>query len=382
MTGNATVNVNPRPTVILSGSPTICQNGTANLSVSLTGKSPWTITYTEDVGGTITSTTTTITGISGTLYTSGATYSGTFSVTPSASATYSITGLTDGVACAAQSNEITGSASVTVTTAPSIVSMVTATSTICNGQSTIVTINLSGTTPYNFTYTANGLSPSTITGLNSSSYSFTVNPSETTNYSITSLSGPGCSSNSYGTGATLIVNPRPTAVLSGANTTCVGTSSFINVALTGQSPWILTYESNDGITITSTTITITASGSGNFVIGGTPYSTTISVSPSAPTNYSITGLSDALCSAISADLSGSASVQVNTRPTSILNGTPTICNGTATTINVALTGKSPWVLTYQSNNGTTVTSTTINITGWGKWYYLQWVKWQYLFNYN
>jgi hypothetical protein len=200
-----------------------------------------------------------------------------------------------------------------------------------------------------------------LTNIQSSPYTINVTPANnSTTYNFSQvLDNIGCSSDVNTLPSTTIsLNPRPTAVLSGSSNTCVGSSSNINVSLTGQSPWNLTYVNSAG---TSTSITITAPGNGNYEIGASPYTATIAVSPSSTSTYSITGLTDALCSAISADLSGTAEVVVNPRPTGQISGGATICNGSNTEIAFALTGSSPWSLTYTATSLTgSVSTTTIN----------------------
>ena len=250
-----------------------------------------------------------------------------------------------------------------VRTIPTIT--VNATSSICNGSSTDLNVNLTGTGPWNLLYsTDGGVSNTSITNIQSSPYAINFTPTNSsTTYNFSQVSDNlGClASESLNVAASKTINtiPRPTAILSGSSNTCNGSTSNINVSLTGQSPWNLTYVNAAG---NSTNITITAPGNANYAIGGTPYTTTIAVSPSATTTYSITGLTDALCSSISADLSGTAQVIVNPRPTGQVSGGATICNGSNAEIAFALTGSSPWSLTYSATSLSGSVS-TITISG-------------------
>ena len=83
---------------------------------------------------------------------------------------------------------------------------------------------------------------------------------------------------------------------------------------------------------------------------------TVSVSPSATTTYTVTSLSDANCTAQAGDLTGSAVITVNPRPTAVISGTATICNGGSTTLTINFTGTAPF--TYAINGGAPVTTSS------------------------
>jgi len=215
------------------------------------------------------------------------------------------------------------------------------TTTICAGESTILSITLTGSAPWNVTYDANG-TPTVINGINTSPYSFSVTPTNNTTYTITevysvaAVSDLHCNGIDFGSSATVIVNPHPTSAISGSVTICNGSSTDLSIDLTGTQPWSLTY--TDGTT------PVTVSG-----ITTSPY--TLSVSPNTSTTYTVTELSDANCTSIAADMTGSATVTVNPRPTSAISGSATICNGSSTDLSIDLTGTQPWSLTY--TDGTT-----------------------------
>jgi hypothetical protein len=98
-----TVTVNKRPTASIGVDQTICYNGTATFSVALTGKAPWNITYSNNVTGATTVTTSTNPYI--------------FSVSGlTANRVYTLTNLSDANCNAALPSGLTGSATVTVLT--------------------------------------------------------------------------------------------------------------------------------------------------------------------------------------------------------------------------------------------------------------------------
>ncbi|MBL7779110.1 MAG: fibronectin type III domain-containing protein [Chitinophagales bacterium] len=127
--------------------------------------------------------------------------------------------------------------------------------------------------------TTTSLSISNTTGMNGYLYKYVVS-----RCSPTAVSG---SSNTL----TLVVNPRPTGVISGTATICTGASATLSIAVTGTGPW-------------SGTLSNGATFSGNT----SPIN--VSVTPGSTTTYTIATLSDANCNAGAGDLSGSAVVTV------------------------------------------------------------------------
>ena len=324
ITSTATINVVQRPTAILSGSTTICSGTTANLNIALTGDQPYAFTYTTNGSGPIT-----ISNISTANY--------TLTVSPTSTSTYSITALSIG-GCSAIASDITGGpATVTVNQTPT--ATVTGTSTICIGSSATVNVALTGTAPYSFTYTENGINPVTVSNILTNSYSFTVSPTVNTTYSITSVTAAGCT----GTGANIIGSAaisvtKVTASISGDKLICKGGSALLDVVFTGAAPYSFTY--NDGTS--NTTISD---------INTTTYQ--LEVTPPVSRTYSIVSAQGGSCIADPSDISGTATVTTRV-VTAALSGSTTICSGSSTVISVALTGSSPWIVKY--SDGTTVTT--------------------------
>jgi hypothetical protein len=194
------------PGATLSGTQTITEGQTANLSVTLTGTAPWTIV------------------MNGTSYTANATpYN--IPVNPSSSTTYNLSSVSN--SCG--SGTITGSAIVTVNPACVLptATLTTANQTINLGQSVTLSIDLSGTPPISFVIdgmTYSGINPSPIV------YTTLVAPTTTKTYTLTAVS------NNCGTGTT-----------SGSTTITVNVQSIAFTSPTGG-----TYSSGQNVPITYT----------------------------------------------------------------------------------------------------------------------------------
>jgi hypothetical protein len=94
-----TITVNPKAKANIGSSQTICKGGTANISIALTGKAPWNITYTDGTTATTVTTNTNPYPIS--------------VVNPTTNKSYSVTALSD-ANCLAKPEDLTGIAIITV----------------------------------------------------------------------------------------------------------------------------------------------------------------------------------------------------------------------------------------------------------------------------
>ncbi len=210
---------------------------------------------------------------------------------------------------------------------PSVSIAVSPSTTVCAGTSVTFTATpTNGGASPSYQWQVNGSD----VGTNSATYTSTTLANNAV-VRVVMTSNATCATGSPATSntVTMTVNARPTSVVSGTATTCDGTAKIISVALTGTGPWNLTY--TDG----TTPISITA-------IDSSPY--TFNVTPTSTKTYTVTALSDSKCTAIVADMTGSAVVTVNARPTtSVITGSASFCvNSTGNVYSVINTAGSTY----------------------------------------
>ena len=151
---------------------------------------------------------------------------------------------------------------------PSPTAVVSGGGTICSGDPIPdVTVALTGTGPWDFTYT-DGVTPVSITGQATSPY--TISGGGDGTYTVTTINDALCTGTSSGS-ATITTNPSPTAVVSGGGTICSGDPiPDVTITLTGTGPWDFTY--TDGVTPVSITgqatspYTISGGGDGTYTV--------------------------------------------------------------------------------------------------------------------
>lgn len=311
--------VNTRPTASITGTNTICNGASTNVTINVTGTGPF----------------------SGTL-SNGATFSGagptfTITVSPSTTTTYTVATLSDAL-CTAQAGDLTGSAVVTVNARPT--AAISGSTTICAGSSATLTLAVTGTG------TISGLL-STGTPFSGTAPTITVNvtPTGTTTYLIASVADANCSGIGADiTGAAVVtVNTRPTGTISGTTTLCAGTSATLTLSVTGSG-------------------SISGTLSDGTPFSGTAPTITLSVTPALTTTYTIATLSDANCSALSGGLAGSAAVTVNARPTASISGTASLCLGSSANLTLTVTGSGTITGTLSSGDSFSGTAPTITVS--------------------
>ncbi|SDX02315.1 hypothetical protein SAMN05444410_10861 [Hydrobacter penzbergensis] len=275
------------------------------------------------------------------------------SIHVSTSGTYTVTA-TDGNGCQTPSSPL----ATTVRSLPT--ATVSGSATVCQGSSSpmIVFSGSGGVAPYTFTYQVGSGAAQTITTTTGNNISVAVPTASagSTNYRLISVqesSSTACS-NTVGGAATIVVNPIPTAAISGTATVCQNAASpVINFSGSGgTAPYTFTYRVNGG-----TPLTIATS------VGS---SVTVPVSTGTPGNYTYTLISvqDGSNTACSNAASGSAIVTVNPLPTATIAGTVAVCQNTNQPV-ITFTGSggvAPYTFTYNIGSGANqfVTTTSGN----------------------
>lgn len=334
-TGSATaaVTVIPNPTITVSP-VSICAGGNATL---------------------------TATGGTGYLWSTSETTSA-ISVSPATTSSYTVTVTNSGCS---------SSAVASVTVGSSIVPVITGTTTICNGASTILSTSGGGTYLWNDGTTNTSITVSPITP---TSYSVTVTNgscSGTASVQVTVINNPtplisGNNSVCTGTGTTLTASGGGTyAWDNGATTTSITVSPAVQTTYTvtantsgctGQTTVVVSITPPPNPTITGTTAicnggstTLTATAGGTYTWSNGATTTAITVSPVSTTTYTVI-----VTTGCSASATVAVTVQANLVPS--ITGTTTICNGASTTLSTSGGG------TYLWNDGTTNSSITVSPT--------------------
>ncbi len=221
--------------------------------------------------------------------------------------------------------------------------------TICNDgiQQAIVTVTFVGAPPFRFVYEFNGVQQPPVTHNSTDPYQI---PAAAGIYTLFSLENDVCTGTVSGI-ATVVVNPLPTAILSGTAAVCQQSTSP-GITFTGGSatpPYTFTYNINGGTAYTVTTST------GNTV--------TVMVSTFTPGTftYNLVSVHDGSSTACSQLQPGSATVTVYPSPTATIAGTTTVCQHSTPPL-ITFTGGSsaaPFSFTYNINGGA---DQTINTT--------------------
>jgi hypothetical protein len=204
ITENYTVSDSPQPTATFTGSTTVCENGTANVTLDFTaGQAPFDFTINPAVLPILDMT--------------DVPASYTFPIDMGLTTqTYTVTSITDASGCTAATNY-----QVTITVRPTIIATFVQPAPLCAGDALCLQVDFSAVGGmYNLTYN-NGGAPTTISILDNDCINIAPNLTATTIFDIDGVgypTAPFCTSTDAASGpTTVIVNPLPTVNLSGGS---------------------------------------------------------------------------------------------------------------------------------------------------------------------
>ncbi|GAA4354469.1 hypothetical protein GCM10023185_16370 [Hymenobacter saemangeumensis] len=293
------VEVQALPALQVTGSLNLCRGSSTTLTIS-----GGTAAYTVSGGGQVLSS------------------SGQCVLAPLATTTYTIAGST-AAGCPLTTT-------VTITVDPVLPLTVSGPTVLCAGSSTALAIS-GGAGSYTLTgggQTQTGPGP------------FTLTPAATTSYRVEGVTASGCPTSAT---VTVVVNPVPPLLLSGATTLCAGSSTTLSVS-GGAGTYTL---SGGGLSLT---------GAGPFVLA-----------PPVTTSYTVSGSTADGC-----PTSGQVTITVNALPPLTIAGNTALCTGSSTSIAVSggvgsytltgggqtLTGAGPFQLAPAATTSYTVVGTS------------------------
>ena len=330
-----TVVVKPLPTGSITGAIAVCLNAPSpNVTFTGgTGTAPFTFTYTINGGPVQTVITTSGNSVDVPVPTNTA---GTF--------IYTLTSVKEGSSASCVQSQ-SGSVTVTVNALPT--ATITGITTVClNAASPAITFTgASGSAPYTFTYNINGGPNQTVTTTTGNSATVTVptTTAGTFTYNLISVqegSANFCNQAQIGS-AVVIVNPLPTASISGDNEVCLNSASP-NITFTGgagSAPYTFTYNINGGPNQTVTTTT------GNTVT--VPVPTTVA----GTFTYNLISVQEGSANLCNQAQIGSAVVIVNPLPTGNFTFTAPSCETRTITFTDASAANAGTINNWQWNFG-------------------------------
>lgn len=188
---------------------------------------------------------------------------------------------------------------------------ITGGATICENAEANLTINLTGTAPFSFTYT-DGTTNYTVEGITEKAFPLKVKPTTTTTYTVTSVSDANGNDNPVTAGSdktTVTVLPAPEASIQPINPCLGGTATLTANAGTG---YVYTW-SNGGTGLTTTVntsgdYTVTVTGSNSCATTSEPLTVKLNTIPTAKLNRPANTL---ICEGFSKPLTASGGSSYN-----------------------------------------------------------------------
>ncbi|MDD4672721.1 MAG: gliding motility-associated C-terminal domain-containing protein [Bacteroidales bacterium] len=209
-----------------------------------------------------------------------------------------------------------------------------------------VSIDLTGTGPWDIIYAIDGTDQPTVTGVTSSPY--VIANATAGVYTLTSVNDSSPCLGTVSGSATVTELESPTATISGGGGYCAGTTPTgvdVTITLTGNAPWDVVYAIDGANQAAVTGIT------------SSPYV----ITNAAVGEYTLTSVGD--INGCDGTVSGSATVTEWELPTATISGGGGYCAGvdpTGVNVNIELTGVGPWNIVYAIDGVSQPTVTGVN----------------------
>lgn len=221
---------------------------------------------------------------------------------------------------------------------------ITGGATLCEGQTTTLQIDFTGSMNYNFELELDGLGQGAVTDLDQAVWTVDVDAAGT--YTI------GYVDNTYCTGTTagfadVVVNPLPTASIGVDGEICEGDTYDFDIDLTGTAPWDIIIDYDSGSDFTQTNVD---------GIGASPTTYTADQDGQYTISYVI---DDNGCESVG--VSNMVDLTVNPLPTAVFtSGDDSFCAGSDLDLTISVTGTGDWSV---DNSLDAAPGATWNVTG-------------------
>jgi len=207
--------------------------------------------------------------------------------------------------------------------------------TLCSAsEKAKLRIDLTGVGPWSVVYSVGGVK-TTINNIKQSPYFFETAVKGT--FTLVSMMDKNKSGVAFGSATIKVL--LPTVTISDLINNCGDESAVIDLSFTGKGPWSVGYTMNN---------TAAFANSANPIL---------SLPVEQLGTFQLKSVSDKYCSNTA---TGTAEIKHYEQPTAVLSGSGVICNGESASVNVALTGTAPFILTY--TDGSAETTVTTNLT--------------------
>lgn len=199
---------------------------------------------------------------------------------------------------------------------------------VCPASNHLLAVEFTGNAPWTFTLLADGIPTDTFT-TSDNPYVFFVQPTDTTVYTVTNVSGNGCAGVGVGQ-ATVNILETPKAVIYGGGDICqTGGSADIYVAFSGpgtQFTFVMTANNDTLPPITTTQ---------------NPY--VLTLQPTMGTLYQLVSVSNGQCFGT---VDSFAWILVFAPSTGVMSGSATFCDSAMTQVPISFTGTGPFEIIF------------------------------------